>query len=351
MARNRPRSGFTLIELLVVIAIIAVLIALLLPAVQSAREAARRTQCVNNMKQIGLALHNYHDSLGSFPYGEMSPTNNNWQYWGAMAMLAPFLEGRNMYNALNIGYFSPASNENTTIYFSKISSLICPSDGKANIDCSNNYKACTGTYARVQDPTQSTNGNGQGTPKQTNGFFTKDFTYGLRDCTDGTSQTVAFAEQLRGDGNRDKWTPADGVGGGQGGWPLHSGSVTGNAQTEFAMFKAMEQACDRFGYKKAGVTEAQWAGRYWTVGGFNFSLFNTIQSPNGPHVMGCRSDCGPDCWPEQNGPSMATSAHPGGVNVLFGDGSVRFVKDGIAQQIWMSLGTRNGGEVVSADSF
>src|ERR1700724_3341860 len=95
------RRGFTLIELLVVIAIIAVLIALLLPAVQSAREAARRSQCVNNMKQIGLALHNYHSTLNTFPFGEVQPSNGAWQYWGALAMLAPYMEGNAMFNSMN----------------------------------------------------------------------------------------------------------------------------------------------------------------------------------------------------------------------------------------------------------
>jgi len=293
-------------------------------------------------------MHNYHDSLGSFPYGEMAPSNGNWQYWGALAMLSPYMEGTTMYNTMNFMSFSPASDQNTTTYFAKVASLLCPSDGAGSKDCSNNYKGSTGTYAKVQG---SITTNGQGTPRQTNGMFTLNITYGLRDCTDGSSNTVAFSEQNKGDGQRDKWSKSDGVGGGQGGWNLTSDTITGDARQEFAMFQAMERTCDTFGYKKAGVTEANWAGRYWTVGGFNFSIFNTIQSPNGPHVMGCRSDCSADCWPEQNGPSMATSSHPGGVNVLLSDGSVKFIKNSIAQQIWMSLGTRNGGEVLSADSY
>src|SRR5438067_1060627 len=97
----RQRSGFTLIELLVVIAIIAVLIALLLPAVQSAREAARRSQCVNNLKQIGLALHNYHSSIDVFPFGEVEPSSGDWQYWGTLALLAPYMEGSAAFNTMN----------------------------------------------------------------------------------------------------------------------------------------------------------------------------------------------------------------------------------------------------------
>jgi len=117
------------------------------------------------------------------------------------------------------------------------------------------------------------------------------------------------------------------------------------------MFKVMEKNCDQTGYQKVNVTDAQWAGRYWTVGGFNFSMFNTIQTPNGRHVMGCRSDCSTGCWPEQNGPAMAVSYHPGGCNFLMTDGSIKFIKDSVNQQTYMGLGTRNGGEVISSDAY
>jgi prepilin-type N-terminal cleavage/methylation domain-containing protein/prepilin-type processing-associated H-X9-DG protein len=341
------RRGFTLIELLVVIAIIGVLIALLLPAVQSAREAARRAQCTNNLKQIGLALHNYHSSLDCFPPGELAPSNGDWQYWSALAMAAPYMEGGTLFNAMNFMSFSPASAQNTTIYYTKVNSFLCPSDGSREPSIQCNYRASTGTYAKSQGPGT----NGQGTPRQTNGMFTSGLSYGLRDCTDGSSQTVAYGEQLGGDGNTAKWTRSDGVGGGQGGWDLHTDNVTGDAVAEFAKFKAMELNCDNTGYRKINVTDAQWAGRYWAVGGFNFSLFNTIQPPNGPHVMGCRSDCSTGCWPEQNGPAMATSSHAGGANFLFSDGSVRFIKDSVNQQTYFGLGSRNGGEVISSDAY
>ncbi|MFO0952275.1 MAG: DUF1559 domain-containing protein [Isosphaeraceae bacterium] len=335
----RLRRGFTLIELLVVIAIIAVLIALLLPAVQSAREAARRAQCTNNMKQIGLALHNYHSAQDVFPFGEMPPgigpagtapnkQNGAWQYWGAAALLLPYMEQSQTFGTLNFQYWAPSDAPNATTYSMKVGAFICPSDGARAPEICINYKASTGTYAKVQSVNFS---NGQGTPYDTNGMFTMGKVYGLRDCLDGSSNTIAFGEQLGGDGNRMKWTPSDGWGGGIGGWAIATGGdpVTGNASlpNEFAMFQAMERSCDQSGYRKADVTEANWAGRYLTVGGFNFSIFNTIQVPNGPHVMGCRADCSSGCWPEQNGPSMATSNHPGGANFLMSDGSVRFIKN------------------------
>jgi len=348
----RHRRGFTLIELLVVIAIIAVLIALLLPAVQSAREAARRAQCVNNLKQIGLALHNYHSAIETFPFGEVAPSNGAWQYWGTLALLSPYMEQSAMFNSFNFMSFDPSHPVNTTTYFLKVNSFLCPSDGARAAEIANNYKACTGTFAKVQG---GGGPNGQGLPWQTNGMFTTGIVYGLRDCTDGSSNTICFGEQAGGDGNTAKWTLSDGVGGGQGGWAIATAGdpVTGNASipAEFAMFKVMERNCDQTGYRKVNVTDAQWAGRYWTVGGFNFSMFNAIQTPNGPHVMGCRADCSTGCWPEQNGPAMATSYHAGGANFLLTDGSVKFIKNTVSQPTYMGLGTRNGGEVISSDAY
>jgi prepilin-type N-terminal cleavage/methylation domain-containing protein/prepilin-type processing-associated H-X9-DG protein len=350
----RKHSGFTLIELLVVIAIIAVLIALLLPAVQSAREAARRSQCVNNMKQIGLALHNYHSSLDVFPFGEVEPSNGDWQYWGCLALLSPYVENSSMYNTMNFMSFSPASAQNTTIYQLKVAAFLCPSDAGRDPGIGNNYRGSTGTYAKTQKGGGS---NGQGSATGSNGVFTTNLVYGVRDLIDGSTNTIAYGEQAGGDGDVNRWTISDGVGGGQGGWPItQSGDpVTGNAQlpNEFTMFKAMEKNCDTYGYHKVqgSANQAVWAGRYWDVGGFNFSLFNTIQPPNGPHVMGCRADCSPGCWPEQNGPAMATSYHPGGCNFLMADGSVRFIKNSVNQQTYMALGSRNGGEVISADAY
>jgi len=154
VARGGGRSGFTLIELLVVIAIIAVLIALLLPAVQSAREAARRTQCVNNLKQIGLALHNYHQSVGAFPLGaseyqingvvnnNATRTNNfQWDNWSCHVMILPYMEQTTIYNACN---FSVGNNEgvnfwiNSTVTLSRVTGFICPSDPYCGMGPPNN---------------------------------------------------------------------------------------------------------------------------------------------------------------------------------------------------------------------
>ena len=202
MNQNR-RRGFTLIELLVVIAIIAVLIALLLPAVQSAREAARRAQCTNNLKQIGLALHNYHTAMDRFPMGvSKNPlwgpgdTDGQWGYgrwtgWSAQALLLGYMDQNPLYNAANFALGPGASGgllgsyPNSTVYNTVINSFLCPSDPNANFDRSNSYFASFGSTTYQS-------------PVTTSGMFAVWNSYGIRDCTDGTSNTIAFAESLTG---------------------------------------------------------------------------------------------------------------------------------------------------------
>ncbi len=157
--RTRSQSGFTLIELLVVIAIIAVLIGLLLPAVQSAREAARRAQCVNNLKQLGLAMHNYHTAINAFPmgqslawtsYGGGTPYQEGWTNWSCHALLLSYLEQTPLYNAANFQqtccfFGDRADAMNSTVYLTRINGFLCPSDGQAGIQNINNYFGSIGT--------------------------------------------------------------------------------------------------------------------------------------------------------------------------------------------------------------
>ena len=190
------QSGFTVIELLVVIAIIGVLIALLLPAVQAAREAARRAPCMNNLKQFGLAMHNYHDSSGSFPMG-MIHTVSGSQPWSCQAQLLRFIEQGTLYNSLN--FWLPPSGGyggivNSTGTNAIVGTFLCPSDGLAgsgNGDGDISYYGSIGTTTNVTNPS-------------TTGVFGNDSTsggglvYGLRDMTDGSSNTIAFGEGLVG---------------------------------------------------------------------------------------------------------------------------------------------------------
>jgi len=202
------RRGFTLIELLVVIAIIAVLIALLLPAVQAAREAARRAQCVNNMKQIGLALHNYHSVQDKFPLGAslnmyFPGTYYAKQCWSAHAQLLPQMEQMAIYNSINFFFGvdtasgSTSNVVNTTAIYTHVATFLCPSDPNQTSQPSpNNYFACVGTTTNFGDGGNANVATLADHP--TTGFFGYQVCYGIRDATDGTSNTIAFCESTIG---------------------------------------------------------------------------------------------------------------------------------------------------------
>jgi prepilin-type N-terminal cleavage/methylation domain-containing protein/prepilin-type processing-associated H-X9-DG protein len=353
---RRGHGGFTLIELLVVIAIIAVLIALLLPAVQAAREAARRSQCVNNLKQIGLALHNYHTSASVFPLGASLGPNNpgtvyNWSCWGANALMLPFLEQSPIYNAINfswspepyaepttqdLGYASLGGYINSTAYNTKINAFLCPSDPNAGQINNNNYHASVGT---------STFNVGQGPPGISSGVFAMQMCWGVEAITDGTSNTVAYAEAIVGNPNIGGPSRGNGTGPGGSGLAANQLDISGMyaaLMTDFAAcsvaFQTIYGADDR-GYR-------------WGAGMMGYSLFNTVVPPNGGGQYTwntCRVDC---CDQAQAAHYLpASSWHPGGVNVLFADGSVRFVKNTVNIKTWWALGTKDYGETISSDSY
>jgi prepilin-type processing-associated H-X9-DG protein len=358
-----------LIELLVVIAIIAVLIALLLPAVQSAREAARRSQCTNNLKQIGLAMHNYHTSINSFPVG-VSASNNTWNVahcgcsalitwngWSVHAMLLPYLEAAPVYNAINF-YFDPlvcssGGKFNNTAFLTIIPAFLCPTDpysGKTG-GYINNYCASIGTTIGVV----------QNYGQDSVGVFAYQVCHNIGDVTDGSSNTIAFAEALVGDGNKRK----------QGTYPGDGVSITGycwtydaesNAsyylQTALPSCTAAWQAIQTSGSGNNRVLGIN-RGQYWGWGAEAMTLFNTIVPPNATQYgwsfcrSGCETCCGGGACADADHAEIANanSQHPGGANALFADGSVHFIKSSISIQTWWSLGTRNDGEVISADSY
>ena len=350
------RRGFTLIELLVVIAIIAVLIALLLPAVQAAREAARRLQCVNNLKQIGLALQNYHQVQDKFPLGVVMAWDSAFTYgghkWDAQAQFLSYIEGGAMYNAINF-IWNPCCNGgggygvNGTVTKAKINGFLCPSDGLAGQTNINSYHTSRGTTANPTDTI-------------TTGMFSHAATYGMSDVLDGSSNTIAMGEAVVGDTNWGyAWRGALGmvtglsaqITGGTGGddvTTLPLATLTGNGGL---------QTCDnaiKAARAKGSASPPATSGRgeYWASASVGYTMFNTIVPPNSnTYQWGACSAYTSGNSVTESVFANACSLHPGGANFGFVDGSVHFLKNSISLQTYWALGTRNRGEVISADSY
>jgi prepilin-type N-terminal cleavage/methylation domain-containing protein/prepilin-type processing-associated H-X9-DG protein len=370
----KSRRGFTLIELLVVIAIIAVLIALLLPAVQAAREAARRSQCVNNLKQIGLALHNYHTAADVFPMGtsfnpQNSPTDYAmWDSFSAQATMLGYMEQIPIYNALNF-MMSPQGDQmgapvNSTGVNRIIASYICPSDtnaggGKQNI---NSYGASFGTTTDSMYDWDNVRyaSRGSQNPHGSSGMFTFGIPYGLRDAIDGSSNTVAYSEWLVGDGRGSNYGRQNPPSKYRGNMMIGSTVATPATQNAFSLQRAngtnpvvdaLQQCASDFKTMTQGIADIK--GLRWAMGTPGFAMLNVIQTPNDALGFGgCRGDNSPpNNWPDSSFTIGTASAHPGGVNTLMADGSVKFIKNSIGRNIWWGLGTRAGGEVISSDSY
>jgi prepilin-type N-terminal cleavage/methylation domain-containing protein/prepilin-type processing-associated H-X9-DG protein len=357
------RQGFTLIELLVVIAIIAVLIALLLPAVQSAREAARRAQCVNNLKQLGLAVHNYHSTYNVLPaegmflgpaYGTTPGAGPGWG-WNAswVVSLLPNLEQSPLYNSYN---FKDGADQatNTTVGYNAIASLLCPSESMKQRPDGN--WAPTSYHANHGGPGVVSNWSGTIVQNFTNnpaawwGADSQMAFFGFESVTDGTSNTALISEMLIGIPGNPQVTvssanakraifPASYAG-------AYNATNGQGALTALGVCKGLPGTTLSDG---SYLTGAHWSLSYpWHTCNVAYTHFNT---PNGLSCHSPSDTCCNNVWGGTSAMITANSNHSGGVNVCFTDGSVRFVKDSISPQTWWAIGTKSMGEVVSADSF
>lgn len=329
---THKKRGFTLIELLVVIAIIAILIALLLPAVQQAREAARRTQCKNNLKQIGLALHNYLDVHSAFPpsmASDISTLNTTGGEWSIHARILPYLEASNLYNSaqLESSYEEPV---NAGIATQKIAAYVCPSDVNDRQRINSNgdaihyavtYGFNGGTWF-VWDNTTRRGGDGA---------FHPNSRFGTRDFTDGTSNTLGFSEVKAFTAyNRD-------------------GDTGTSAVPQAAV--DVDLLVNAGGSNKADSGHTEWVDGRVHQTGFTTALppNSEVIIPNGARMLegdftSCRED--KTCAGATYAAVTSRSWHIGIVNSLLMDGSVRSISENIDLGTWRNLGARNDGNVI-----
>jgi prepilin-type N-terminal cleavage/methylation domain-containing protein/prepilin-type processing-associated H-X9-DG protein len=315
---RRRRHAFTLIELLVVIAIIGIVIALLLPAVQAAREGARRAQCTNNLKQIGVAIHNYIESRGALPGAYLVyPTTE----FSALSMLLPQLEKPMLFNSLNFAFpYDDVSN--TTVQMTVVDTFVCPSDLRNPLiarGAPTNYMADMGSWIVWQSAT----GPNAGLPGPNGAFYGNSATR-LADIIDGTSNTGMFSERVLADGNNAVVSPISDV------------FFSPAAPTTLDQAVQQCQAVD--------ITNLA----------NQFPLFMGAPWDNGQHIfLHCTPPNSRSCgfFTALRAVMPPSSRHPGGVNLLLGDGSVRFTKDSINLTTWRALGTISGGEIISAIDY
>lgn len=363
----KKKRGFTLIELLVVIAIIAILVSLLLPAVQQARETARRTQCKNNLKQLGIALHNYHDVHRCFPMASGRGNGANWgggrRHSGFVGML-PFMDQGPVYEMIknggvaasvnnNISYdgfkFFPWDNNHRAVRMN-FPGLVCPSDGDSSVQQprgKTNYMFSRGDTAWDHNPGWNGNGGRGLRGAFVGGNRNTQSGRRIRDFTDGTSNTIAMGERIKakGGGNSIKL----------GATAIDGGGAVPTKQEHYVNDPSVALARVGSGGVYNGATR-RWAGTRWMDGCPSFTGMTTILGPNKPSVSEGTWDC-------HDGIFEPTSHHPGGVQVVMADGSVRMINDSIdtgnitapspvhgesPYGVWGALGSVAGGETVEA---
>lgn len=362
LCEGRFSKGFTLVELLVVIAIIGVLIALLLPAVQAAREAARRMQCSNQLKQIGLAVHNYHDAYNSMPAGQSILVGKNGtaaktcRYYSTLLMISPYLEQQAVYDQATAGMknatdtYAGDDPSSGGPWSAKITALLCPSDGNTKLgDGRTSYAVCVGDWADRNVSNTPSSGAGKH-PNDRGAFALANQWKGFEGLADGTSNTIIFGERVVGKGSgRDV----------KGGTVTDTSAVsnTGNDDTATvtAVFpnKCKPTTTDKKTYSGTATVSTN-LGHRWADGRIQCS-FSTLLQPNSPS---CTSG---DAYGTR-AMNATTSSHSGGVNITLGDGSVKFVSDTVNAGsitdtttlntdggksnfgVWGAMGSIGGGE-------
>ena len=320
------RTAFSLVELLVVIGIIGVLVALLIPAIQASRAAAIRAQCANNLRQLGVAAHNHESARGYFPAGSVAKEypgdpNAPWSLfrWSALAMLTPYLENTAVYNALDLSFPLYASSlsvhpKNAEAIKIWVSEFICPAD-EARLLSSDfaptSYAACAGS------------GKNGGSPVDADGIFYANSQTRVARITDGTSKTELFSESVLGHPQRGVHDP----------------------QTEYKfsfLAPLTDELCN--GAVQWNISDPR--GFAWANGEFRCALYNHRTTPNSatPDCMGTLIAGPPQVRYAPYGWRTARSRHPGGVNVILADSSLRFVDESIDPAVWEALSTIAGGE-------
>lgn len=383
MTSNAKRAGFTLVELLVVIAIIGILVGLLLPAVQAAREAARRMQCSNNLKQIMLATLNYESSHKKMPPGRLAPDwsrngsarrsytsyggvrqgagSSDWTGFRSVHIfILPYMEQTNIYNLIDFG--APSSvrmtrngspvNVNYQAYAQAASLFNCPSDAKSsNIVSENNYRYNFGGSTPFQGALDSRNNHNLSATLgelncRGNGAFTIRDALKVGAYTDGLSNTTFFSERNKGSGNNLRTSDPDNR------FDIITmpGRTRGLLDPDMIMNNCFNNpGPSRFHFNSAGRwLQGSDFSNGWPFAFYSSTMYNHVVGPNWQGY-----DCGtwsaiPDA-PGEHAIIAARSFHTGGVNAAMGDGSVHFQSSNIDLLIWRALGTRDGGEVVSIE--